>query len=126
MAIRKDEILTMDSRLTLSDNNTIPQLGKIKSCIFFVIYLYYVYLGLGTWRSEPGKVQNIVKEAILNCGYRHIDGAWLYKNEHEVGNGIHEALEQSQGKIKREELFITTKIWNQVKINFLLLVCTFN
>ena len=29
MAIRKDEILTMDSRLTLSDNNTIPRLGKI-------------------------------------------------------------------------------------------------
>jgi diketogulonate reductase-like aldo/keto reductase len=71
--------------------------------------------GLGTWRSEPGKVQNIVKEAILNCGYRLIDAAWIYENEQEVGNGIHEALEQSQGKIKREDLFITTKLWNQVK-----------
>ncbi|CAF4924058.1 unnamed protein product [Rotaria sp. Silwood1] len=95
MAIRNDEILTMDSRVTLSDKNTMPRLG------------------LGTWRSEPGKVQNIVKEAILNCGYRHIDGAWLYNNENEVGNGIHEALELSQGKIKREDLFITTKLWNQ-------------
>ncbi|CAF3235863.1 unnamed protein product [Rotaria sp. Silwood2] len=95
MSIRHNEMLTMDSRITLSDKNTMSRLG------------------LGTWRSEPGKVQNIVKEAILNCNYRHIDCAWLYKNENEVGNGIHEALELSQGKIKREDLFITTKLWNQ-------------
>ncbi|CAF1187680.1 unnamed protein product [Adineta steineri] len=95
MAIRINEILNIDSCLILSNNNTIPRLG------------------LGTWRSEPGKVQSIVKEAILNCGYRHIDCAWLYRNENEVGNGIHEALEESQGKIKREDLFITTKLWNQ-------------
>jgi diketogulonate reductase-like aldo/keto reductase len=82
--------------------------------------------GLGTWRSEPGKVQNIVKEAILNCGYRHIDGAWVYKNESEVGNGIREALEASEGKIKREDLFITTKLWNQVRItNFILSISNF-
>lgn len=73
-------------------------------------------LGLGTWRSEPEKVQNIVREAILNCGYRHIDAAWLYQNEDEVGRGIREAIEQSQGKIKREDLFITTKLWNQVNL----------
>lgn len=76
-------------------------------------------LGLGTWRCEPDKVENIVREAILNCGYRHIDGAWLYKNEDEVGRGIRQAIEQSQGKIKREDLFITTKLWNQVKSNIL-------
>ncbi|CAF0857553.1 unnamed protein product [Rotaria sordida] len=95
MSIDEDEILTMDSRVILSDKNQMPRLG------------------LGTWRSEPGKVENIVFEAILNCGYRHIDCAWLYKNENEVGNGIRKALEQSQGKIKREDLFITTKLWNQ-------------
>ena len=78
-----------------------------------------VILGLGTWRCEPEKVENIVREAILNYGYRHIDGAWLYKNEDEVGRGIHQAIEQSQGKIKREDLFITTKLWNQVKSNIL-------
>ena len=71
--------------------------------------------GLGTWRSEPGKVKNIVKEAILNCHYRSLDCAWIYRNEDEVGSGIHEALQQSGGKIKREDLFITTKLWNQVK-----------
>ncbi|CAF3954206.1 unnamed protein product [Rotaria sordida] len=70
-------------------------------------------MGLGTWRSESKQLQNIVKEAILNCGYRLIDTAWIYENEQEIGNGIHEALEQSQGKIKREDLFITTKLWNQ-------------
>ncbi len=78
-------------------------------------FIHLLISGLGTWRSEPGKVQSIVKEAILNHGYRLFDGAWIYRNENEVGNGIHEALEESQGKIKREDLFITTKLWNQVK-----------
>ena len=55
-----------------------------------------------------------MREAILNHGYRLFDGAWIYQNEHEIGNGIHEALEQSQGAVKREDLFITTKLWNQV------------
>ena len=73
--------------------------------------------GLGTWRSEPGQVQNIVREAILNQGYRHIDGAWIYQNENEVGNGVHEAIEQSGGKLKRDDIFVTTKLWNQVRIN---------
>ncbi len=79
------------------------------------VFSFFSLVGLGTWRSEKGKVQNIVREAILNHGYRLFDGAWIYQNEHEVGNGIHEALEQSQGKIKREDLFITTKLWNQVR-----------
>ncbi|CAF2336191.1 unnamed protein product [Rotaria sp. Silwood2] len=95
MITHNDKILSLESRVVLSDKHPMPQLG------------------LGTWRSEPQKVQNIVKEAILNCGYRLIDAAWIYENEHEVGNGIHEALEQSEGKIKREDLFITTKLWNQ-------------
>lgn len=95
MATHNDKTLTIESRVTLSDNNRMP------------------YLGLGTWRSEPGQVQNIVREAILNHSYRHIDAAWIYQNENEVGNGIHEAIEQSHGKIKREDIFITTKLWNQ-------------
>ncbi|CAF0774426.1 unnamed protein product [Adineta ricciae] len=95
MIPHNDKTLTLDSRVTFHDNNSMPRFG------------------LGTWRSEPGKVQNIVREAILNHGYRLFDGAWIYQNEHEVGNGIHEALEQSQGAVKREDLFITTKLWNQ-------------
>ena len=99
----------------------IPYLDLVKLFFFFSKFnrcvKYPLILGLGTRRCEPEKVQNIVREAILNCGYRHIDGAWLYKNEDEVGNGIHEAIEQSQGKLKREDLFITTKLWNQVRAN---------
>ncbi|CAF4682018.1 unnamed protein product, partial [Rotaria sp. Silwood2] len=86
---------------------------KIPSLIIFCTFSYCLISGLGTWRIEPEKVQNIIKEGILNCGYRLIDTAWIYQNEHEVGNGIHEAIEQSQGQIKREDLFITTKLWNQ-------------
>lgn len=65
-------------------------------------------LGLGTWQSEPGAVRKAVTYAIQS-GYRHIDCAYCYGNEAEVGQGIRDAL-QATG-IQRSELFITTKLW---------------
>ncbi|MGB3297028.1 MAG: aldo/keto reductase [Phormidesmis sp.] len=76
---------------TLNDGNVIPAFG------------------LGTWKSKPGLVTQSTKEA-LKIGYRHIDAAWIYQNEQEVGKGIHEAI--AQNIIKREELFVTSKLWN--------------
>ena len=50
-------------------------------------------LGLGTWAGKPGDVKAVVETA-LNVGYRHIDGAPIYGNEHEVGEGLNTKINQ--------------------------------
>ena len=65
--------------------------------------------GLGTWLSKPGEVGEAVLQA-LRTGYRHIDCAYIYVNEKEIGNALTFAFEN--GIVTREELFITSKLWN--------------
>lgn len=63
--------------------------------------------GLGTWQSPPGEVRKAVEHA-LSVGYRHIDAAYVYGNEDEVGQGLAAGFKSG---IKREDIFVTTKFW---------------
>ena len=73
--------------LQLNDGRTIPQLG------------------FGVFLVDPAETERIVTEA-LEAGYRHIDGAAIYRNEEGVGRAI------AASGIPRDELFVTTKLWN--------------
>ena len=86
--------LNINSTLTLNDGTKIP------------------LIGLGTWRSEPEKVKRAVIVAI-ESGYRHVDCAALYNNEKEIGEALEDVLKR--GVVKREELWITSKVWNTHK-----------
>lgn len=73
--------------ITLNDGNTIPQLG------------------FGTWQVADDVAETSVTAA-LAAGYRHIDTAAIYGNEEGVGRAL------AAAGIPRDELFITTKLWN--------------
>ena len=74
-------------QVQLNDGNLIPQLG------------------LGVWRLPPDETEQVVSEA-LELGYRHFDTASIYDNEAAVGRAI------AASGVPREELFVTTKLWN--------------
>ncbi|KKI20418.1 MULTISPECIES: aldo/keto reductase [unclassified Leucobacter] len=78
--------------IKLNDGNRIPQLG------------------LGVFKVDPGETERIVTDA-LEVGYRHIDTARIYDNEAETGRAL------AASGIPRDELFITTKLWNSDQEN---------
>jgi len=65
-------------------------------------------VGFGTWQVSPQEAYESVRSA-LDVGYRHIDTAAAYENEAEVGQAI------TDSGIKREELFVTTKLGNKIR-----------
>ena len=60
-----------------------------------------------SFKSKIGEVGNAVRVAI-DAGYRHIDTAQNYYNEEEIGEALEEKIKE--GKVKREDVFITTKV----------------
>jgi len=78
---------------SLPSHYTLPSGDKVPS------------VALGCWKSGKGEVGEAVKVA-LNAGYRHIDGAWIYGNEKEVGDAI------KASSVPREDIWLTSKLWN--------------
>jgi diketogulonate reductase-like aldo/keto reductase len=66
-------------------------------------------LGFGTSLSDRTKTHSAVKTAV-EVGFRHLDAAERYRNEVEVGAALKDLF--ADGTVRREELFVTTKLWN--------------
>ncbi|XP_063807302.1 aldo-keto reductase family 1 member D1-like [Pseudophryne corroboree] len=89
------ELTAENHRLPLSDGNSIP------------------VLGLGTYIPPRFITKGTCLESVklaIDIGYRHIDGSFLYYNEHEVGEAIREKI--AEGKVKREDIFYCGKLCN--------------
>nr|KAF6337771.1 aldo-keto reductase family 1 member D1 [Pipistrellus kuhlii] len=88
------DLTAANHRIPLSDGNSIP------------------IIGLGTY-SEPKSTSKgsckISVKAAIDVGYRHIDGAYVYRNEDEVGEAIREKI--AEGRVKREDIFYCGKLW---------------
>ena len=67
-------------------------------------------IGFGTWQAPNGQVTSDAVKTALTAGYRHVDGAAVYGNETFVGKALTEIV--SESGVKREELFVTSKVWN--------------
>jgi diketogulonate reductase-like aldo/keto reductase len=63
-------------------------------------------LGLGVYLSPPGRVTRDAVRVALELGYRHVDTARVYRNEADVAAGL------AESGIPRDEVFLTTKLWN--------------
>lgn len=79
--------MTSVPRIQLNDGHSIPQLG------------------FGVFKVDPAETERIVSDA-LEIGYRHIDTARIYGNEAGVGKAL------ASSGVSREQLFVTTKLWN--------------
>ncbi|VUZ55268.1 unnamed protein product [Hymenolepis diminuta] len=66
-------------------------------------------IGLGTFKTTNNDVVKVAISTALDAGYRHIDTAFIYSNEADVGAALKSKM--SEGGISREEMFITTKLW---------------
>ena len=66
-------------------------------------------IGLGTWKSKEGEAYQAIRWA-LKLGYTHFDCASIYGNQEEIGQAFHDAFKEDN--LRREEIFITSKLWN--------------
>lgn len=71
-------------------------------------------VGFGTFANEGSKGESYkAAKAALETGYRHLDCAWFYKNEDEVGQAVRDFLKENPS-VKREDIIICTKVWNHL------------
>ncbi|MDB4927803.1 MAG: oxidoreductase of aldo/keto reductase family, subgroup 1 [Myxococcaceae bacterium] len=63
-------------------------------------------VGLGVWQAPQGEVTRAAVTTALKLGYRHVDTARIYRNEADVGAAVRES------GVPREDVFVTTKLWN--------------
>ncbi|KAI1376624.1 Aldo/keto reductase [Hypoxylon crocopeplum] len=71
-------------------------------------------LGFGTFANEGAKGETYkAVTCALDVGYRHLDCAWFYHNESEVGEALRDFLARNPS-VKREDIFICTKVWNHL------------
>lgn len=84
------------------------QLCKWMNIFLWILWGIFIYINHIGFFQYPKSKSEEATELAIKVGYRHIDGAYLYGNEAEVGRAIHKKI--ADGTIRREDLFLTGKV----------------
>src|SRR5260221_2248510 len=85
-------------------------IADIADTITLNIFVAIPRFGLGVYQMGRGRATENAVAWALEAGYRHVDTAALYGNEAEVGSAIKQAI--AAGRLRRDQVFVTTKLWN--------------
>ena len=108
--------MTFVESIKLNDGRHLPMVGLGTFRVLIWGFRVLKWVNYHSWifflqAVDEESVYTAVKTAV-QAGYRHFDCAWLYKNEAIIGRALKDCIAESNGSLRREDVFLVSKVWN--------------